>query len=203
LFLSKSVLVFDVFSNSMKKVFVSAQLPIILGIDPGSRITGYAFIQGKKSTPVLPRDFEIVDAGVLRIDSDIPYLERIGMLHEAVHQLMVQHQPQVCVLEKAFHDRNASTSIKLGELRGCYIAACSRLAIDVKEITPAEVKKTLTGNGRSEKEGVALAIKTLMGFDRGGLPHDVTDALAIALCFGLQLKISWAMESRVGGVKTL
>jgi crossover junction endodeoxyribonuclease RuvC len=187
----------------VEKVFVAAELPIILGIDPGSRITGYAFIQAKKPVPVLPRDFEVIDAGVLRIDPAVPYLERIGMLHETVHQLMEQHRPSVCVLEKAFHDKNASTSIKLGELRGCYIAACSRLAIGVKEITPAEVKKTLTGNGRSEKEGVALAIKTLMGFDRGSLPHDVTDALAIALCFGLQLKLSWSMETRMGGAKSL
>jgi crossover junction endodeoxyribonuclease RuvC len=187
----------------MKKVFVSAELPIILGIDPGSRITGYAFVQGKIPVPVLPRDFQVLDAGVLRVDSEIPYVERIGMLHEAVHQLMEQHRPSVCVLEKAFHDKNASTSIKLGELRGCYIAACCRLGVDVKEITPAEVKKTLTGNGRSEKEGVALAIKTLMGFERGSLPHDVTDALAIALCYGLQLKLSWAMESRMSGVKSL
>lgn len=170
--------------------------PIILGIDPGSIVTGYAFLQSKKPVPVLPSDFKVVDAGVLRLTSEIPHLERIGMLHEAVFDLMSQLKPGVCVIEKAFHDKNAASAIKLGELRGCYVAACQRLAIPVKEITPAEVKKTITGNGRSEKEQVADAVKTLIGFNRGNLPFDVTDALAIALCFGLQLKSSWALETR-------
>lgn len=181
---------------------MSANFPIILGIDPGSLVTGYAFLQGKKNVPVLPTDFIVLDAGVLRISADIPHIERIGMLHEAVYELMTQHRPGVCVLEKAFHDKNASTAIKLGELRGCYVAASHRLGIEVKEITPAEVKKTVTGNGRSEKELVAAAVKTLLKFDRGTLPHDVTDAVAIALCYGLQLKQSWALESRFGGIKS-
>lgn len=182
---------------------MAAGLPIIVGIDPGSIVTGYAFLQARKQSPMVPRDFAVLDAGVLRTDRAIPHIERIGMLHEALHGLMEQHRPAVCVLEKAFVDKNPSTAIKLGELRGCYVAACSRLGIEVKEITPAEVKKTITGNGRTEKEGVALAIQALMGFSRGNLPYDVTDAMAIALCFGLQLKQSWAMESRVYGAKTL
>jgi crossover junction endodeoxyribonuclease RuvC len=164
-------------------------------------VTGYAFLQGKKAMPVLPSDFVVMDAGVLRTSPEIPHLERIGMLHEAVYELMKQHQPKVCVLEKAFHDKNASTAIKLGELRGCYVAASRRLGIDVKEITPAEVKKTVTGNGRTEKEGVAAAVRTLLNFDRGHLPHDVTDAVAIALCYALQLKASWALETRFPGLR--
>lgn len=158
---------------------------IILGIDPGSRIAGYAFIKTKNARAMLPSDFLILEAGVLRTDTKLGHDVRIGLLHGALHGLIERHSPHVCVLEKAFYDKNVSTAIKLGEVRGAFIAACGRSQVKTEEITPAEVKKTITGNGRAEKEQVALALKTLMGFDRGDLPHDVTDALAIALCFGM------------------
>lgn len=159
----------------------------ILGIDPGTRTVGFAFIRARTAHPVLPRDFAIVEAGVLRADPDLPYGERIGLLHATLHDLLVEREPDVCVLEKAFFDKNASSALKLGEARGAFIAACARAGVPILEITPAEVKKTITGNGRAEKEQVSLSLKVLMGFDRGRLPHDVTDALAISLCFGMKL----------------
>jgi crossover junction endodeoxyribonuclease RuvC len=67
------------------------------------------------------------------------------------------------------------------------MAACSREKVRLLEITPAEVKKLIAGSGRAEKESVALALKTLIDFDRQGLPYDVADAVAIALCYGMQL----------------
>jgi crossover junction endodeoxyribonuclease RuvC len=146
--------------------------------------------------PRLPRDFHVVDAGVLRADPNRSHAERIGDLHEALHELIAHHAPDFCVLEKAFADKNIATAIKLGEVRGAFIAACARSNVRTLEITPAEVKKTITGNGRAEKELVALALHSLMGFDRGGLPHDVTDALAIGLCFGLRLAERWAGDPK-------
>lgn len=136
---------------------------------------------------MLPRDFEIVEAGVLRADPNLAHGERIGLLHVALHELMERLTPDACVMEKAFCDKNVSTALKLGEVRGAFIAAGARLGLPTFEITPAEVKKTITGNGRSEKELVSLSLKALMGFDRGTLPHDVTDAVAIALCLALRL----------------
>ena len=170
---------------------------LILGVDPGSRVAGYAFIRARKANPVLPTDFDVVEAGVLRASADLPYAQRIGLMHEALHGLVLQHGPDVCVLEKAFFDKNVSSALKLGEVRGAFIAACARCSVPVDEITPAEVKKTITGNGRAEKELVSLSLKTLMGFDRGALPHDVTDALAISLCFGLRLTLKWATKDRL------
>lgn len=164
---------------------------MILGIDPGSRLTGFALIQSRCARPMLPRDFVVVQAGVLRADGDLPHRERLGLLHTALYELAVDLKPDVCVLEKAFFGENASSALKLGELRGAYIAACARCVVPVEEITPAEVKKSITGHGRADKVMIEMALKTLLGFDRGGLPHDVTDALAISLCFGLQLTRKW------------
>lgn len=168
---------------------------IILGVDPGSRIAGYAFIQAKCATPRLPQDFRILDAGVLKADPALDYARRIGLLHEALHLLIADYEPDVCVLEKAFAGKNISSAMRLGEVRGAFIAAAARFGVVTAEITPAEVKKTLTGNGRADKEQVSLTLKTLMGFERRGMPHDVSDALAISLCFGLKLKQAWATAS--------
>ncbi len=166
--------------------------PVIVGIDPGSRVAGYAFLRGRIPTPRSPRDFVVIDAGVMRAPAELGTAERIGLLHEALHGLLAQHRPEACVMETPFCDKNPATAIKLGETRGAFIAACARLGIKTYEITPAEVKKTLTGNGRADKEIVSQALKALMGFDRGKLPHDVTDALAISLCFGLRIAARFA-----------
>lgn len=169
--------------------------PVILGVDPGSRVTGYAFLRAKRETPVVPGDLAIIDAGVLRAPVSLDIAVRIGLLHEALHELMCEHKPTVLVLEKAFCDRNVATAMKLGEMRGAYFAAAARCGVPIEEITPAEVKKTITGNGRADKDLVSAAIKTLAGFDRGNLPHDVTDALAIGYSFGLSLAVRWAAKS--------
>lgn len=169
---------------------------IVLGVDPGSRVAGYAFIQAKSAVPRTPADFRILDAGVLRPDPKLGYAARIALLHGALFDLIAEFRPSVCVLEKAFFDKNVSSAMRLGEVRGAFIAAAGRGGAAIEEITPAEVKKTLTGNGRADKEQVALTLKTLLGFDRGHLPHDVSDALAICLCYGLKLKVAW-IESGV------
>lgn len=167
--------------------------PTILGLDPGSRVAGFAFVRSKTGRASSPRDFEVLDAGALKAPLDLPHAERIGLLHEALHELLIKYQPKVCVVERVFVDKNPNSAIKLGEVRGAFIAACGRAGVEVDEITPAEVKKTITGNGRADKEMVSLALEALMGFERGRLPHDVTDALAISLCFGLSLARKWAV----------
>jgi crossover junction endodeoxyribonuclease RuvC len=168
---------------------------MILGVDPGSRVAGYAFIRARTARPLTPRDFEIVDCGVLRAQATLGYAERIALLHEALHGLISLHSPDVLVLEKAFVDKNVSSALRLGEVRGAFIAAAGRCGVRSEEITPAEVKKTITGNGRADKDQVSATLKTLAGFDRGALPHDVTDALAISYCFGLKLTTKWALQS--------
>jgi crossover junction endodeoxyribonuclease RuvC len=174
---------------------IAARERTILGVDPGSRVAGYAFIRARTARPVTPRDFEIVDAGVLRAQPTLPYCERIALLHDALFDLMQGHAPEVCVLERAFADKNVSSALRLGEVRGAFIAAAGRSGVRIEEITPAEVKKTITGNGRADKDAVSATIAALTGFDRGGLPHDVTDALAISLCYGLRLTAKWSLEA--------
>lgn len=160
---------------------------VVLGLDPGSLRTGFSVLRALKARPGHARDFALVDAGVLKADARLAYGQRLALLHDAVLDLIVMHQPRVMVLERAFVAKNAASALKLGEVRGAFMCAAFKHGVTVEEITPAEVKKTIAGNGRADKEQISRALRTLTGFDRGALPYDVTDAMAMSLCYGLRL----------------
>ncbi len=156
----------------------------ILGIDPGSRVLGYALIETKKITSS-PRDVTLLDIGTLRLDPTKPLIWRLARLHDALHELLSEWLPHAAVVESAFFGINARSALALGQARGSIIAALSRRAVPVMELSPAKVKKTITGSGRATKEHVCQCVEGLLGFKKGRLSYDATDALAIALSFAL------------------
>jgi len=162
----------------------------ILGIDPGTRVVGFACIDNgvamQSARLRTPRDFRVLDAGVLRTEATSSLPDRLGALHETLYELADRWRPTVCVIEKAFYGANVASALKLGEARGALVSALRRCSIPVCEITPAEVKRMIAGNGAADKEQVSRAIELLLGFKRGKLPYDVTDALAIALTHGFR-----------------
>jgi len=160
----------------------------VLGIDPGSRLTGFAVIEPKSlDTPCFsPRDFKIIDAGVLRArDRDPPFL-RIGEMHKTILSIIEEHKPSMCVLETVFLGKNVRSALMLGQVRGAFISAGILSGIQVDEIASTTVKKVVAGRGHASKEEVGLALQVQLGFERGSLPLDVTDALAIALSYSLK-----------------
>ena len=161
----------------------------ILGIDPGSYVLGFACLEAKKINPILPKDFAIAGAGAMRLNKKLKHADRLCHLCDSLGQLIDEFSPHTCVLEKSFFGVNAHSAIRMGETRGAIIAAIRQRQINLAEITPAQVKKAITGHGRGSKEQVSLALKQLMGFDGRGLPYDVSDALAIALSYALSLAI--------------
>jgi crossover junction endodeoxyribonuclease RuvC len=167
-----------------------AKFPKILGIDPGSRVIGFALLGATKAVPLSPRDWVVLDAGVLRASPDLAMPTRLGEIHTALYELTLELQPTNVAIEKAFHGVNAATAIKLGEARGALIAAVARLGIPISEITPAQVKRLIAGHGAASKDQVYLALQALMGFNKGRLPHDASDALAIALTASLNASLA-------------
>ncbi len=163
---------------------MSARLRI-LGIDPGSLVAGFACLEATKAQPMQPHDFKVADVGVIRIHKNLELAERIGHLHDSLHQIITDLRPHACIIERAFYGLNANTTIRLGEARGAVIAAARRHKLPVHEITPAQVKKIITGNGRASKEQVQQSIQMLLRLKPMTGPFDATDALAIALCYGL------------------
>jgi len=156
----------------------------ILGIDPGSRVAGFACIQSRVLAPTNPRDFYIVGAGALKIDPELPMWKRVGHLHETVLGLLNEFDPHLVAIERAFQGPNSSSALKLGEVRGAIMSSVFRANRAFFEVTPAEVKKSIAGNGKASKEEVAEAVQTFLKFERNKTPFDVTDAMAIALYAG-------------------
>ena len=156
----------------------------IIGIDPGTAVTGYAVIKGNMRHPL---QASVEEIGSFSIQGKASVPKRLVSMHRLVEKLAHRYQPQVLVIEKAFFGINAASALKLGEVRGAIICAFGRVSPDIKivEVAPAQVKKHITGNGNSSKQQVATALAKMLkrNFDR--LPRDATDALALAFCHHL------------------
>ena len=146
----------------------------VLGIDPGSRVTGYGLIE---TNGVRSRH---LGSGCIRtISGDFP--QRLGEIFNGVREVLAEWQPQEVAIEQVFVSRNASSALKLGQARGAAITAVVTLETPVFEYTPAAVKQGLVGNGRAEKEQVQHMVRVILGM-QGKMSLDESDALAIALC---------------------
>ena len=146
----------------------------VLGIDPGSRVTGYGVIEtdGVRSRHL--------GSGCIRTAAgDFP--ARLGEIFHGIRAVLLEWQPHEVAIEQVFVSRNASSALKLGQARGAAISAIVTQDLPVFEYTPAAVKQGLVGNGRAEKEQVQHMVRVVLGM-QGRMVLDESDALAIALC---------------------
>lgn len=149
-------------------------MPRVLGIDPGSRVTGFGVIEtdGVRS--------RYLGSGCIRTASGT-FPERLGEIFSGLRKVLAEWQPAEVAIEQVFVSRNASSALKLGQARGAAISAVVTLDLPVFEYTPAAVKQGLVGNGRAEKEQVQHMVRIILGM-QGKMGLDESDALAIALC---------------------
>jgi len=147
----------------------------IIGIDPGSRATGYGVVEGGPGRVVH------VAHGVVRTAPDASLAERLAAIHRGVAEVATRYAPQVAVVEKVFVAANPRSAIVLGQARGAALAALAGVGLSVDEITAREVKKAVTGGGAADKADVQSMVARLLGLDRLP-PTDAADALAVALC---------------------
>lgn len=155
---------------------------IILGIDPGSQITGFCIMHDHGGQAKI----SVISAGAIRPKMGCSHEERLGQIHQGVFEIAQQYKPTACAIEKGFTSINHKTALSLGETRGAIIAAIRRVGTPVFPVSPTEVKKQVTGNGHASKEDVARAVAAILSFDRGHMPYDVSDAVAIAYCLALK-----------------
>lgn len=153
----------------------------ILGIDPGSAVAGFACIEVPDHQWLQINRYRVVDLGVVRFDKRLEHARRLAQLHASMMDLIDSHQPDLCVVEKAFCGVNASSALKLGESRGALIAAIFNKSKAYWELSPRQAKKCITGMGQASKEDVAASLARMFKLDLRGVPLDATDALAIAI----------------------
>lgn len=146
----------------------------ILGIDPGSRSTGYGLIDTASRGPVL------VDCGRIRTDSD-NFPHRLKQIYDGIYDIVCLHQPNELAIEQVFMHKNADSALKLGQARGAAICAVLVAGLPVYEYAARQVKQAIVGKGSADKIQVQHMVKILLGLS-GQLQADASDALGVALC---------------------
>ncbi len=123
----------------------------------------------------------LIECGVIRTTARDPLPARLLVLAEAISDLLERHQPDVLALENVFHGRNARSALVLGHARGVVMLVAARAAVAVAEITPAEVKRAVTGTGAASKDQVGAMVARLLHLASAPSPADAADGVAIAL----------------------
>ncbi len=150
-------------------------MAIILGIDPGSRITGYGLINS------VGNKLEYVDCGCIRTDKQQPMPERLHSIFTGLNEIIELHAPQQAAIEEVFMGRNPSSAIKLGQARGSAMVACLAHALSLEEYSARQVKQAVVGAGGADKTQVQHMVKAILGIG-DTLAEDAADALAVAIC---------------------
>jgi crossover junction endodeoxyribonuclease RuvC len=148
----------------------------VFGIDPGSERTGYGCLDTDGSR------HRLVACGSLSTPAATSFPDRLLAIHAGLTTLLAEHRPDCVAIENIFHARNVRSALKLGHARGVALLAASEARVAIVEYAPTEVKRAVVGFGRAEKHQVGQMVKVLLGLDAAPSPHDVADALAVAIC---------------------
>jgi crossover junction endodeoxyribonuclease RuvC len=149
-------------------------MAIILGIDPGSRITGYGLINS------IGNKLEYVHCGCVRTNSD-SQPERLKTIYTELSLVIQQYSPQQAAVEEVFMGKNASAALKLGQARGSAMVACLSHDLPVAEYSARKVKQAVVGSGGADKLQVQHMVKALLSIS-DNIAEDAADALAVAIC---------------------
>jgi len=166
----------------------------LLGIDPGLNITGYGVLEVDGGRP------RILEAGILRGNSRLGPTElpqRLRELYEGLMELLRQWSPGIMAIEQLYaHEEHPRAALQMSHIRGCYLLAAAQQNVDVQSYAPTRIKKTVTGSGRATKEQMQAAIMRELGLSVCPQPHDVADALGVALCAAYQTQKNLASGTR-------
>ena len=149
-------------------------MPLVLGIDPGSRITGFGLID------VEGNRLSFVECGCIRTEKGSLPL-RLQKIFNQLSHLVETHQPSQAAIEQVFVGRNSASALKLGQARGAAIVACLKSNLEVSEYSARQVKLAVVGTGAARKGQVQHMVKALLGIS-DTLAEDAADALAVAIC---------------------
>ena len=162
----------------------------ILGVDCGSRVTGYGVIESG-----LDR-YGYVDCGAIRTQVADPLALRLQSIHAGLQEIIRDHTPDVAVFERIFHGANAQSALKLGHVRGVSMFAAAQAGLPVYEYSALEVKTAVTGDGRAAKAQGEQMVKSMLRLADVPQPHDASDALAVAICHAQSYRFEEATAPR-------
>jgi crossover junction endodeoxyribonuclease RuvC len=149
---------------------------IVLGIDPGTAVTGYGVVKGDGAAqPVL------LECGVIRTHARAPLATRLKEIHDGIDELIARHKPDTMAVEDVFYAKNVRTTVVLGHARGVILLAGEQRGVAIQEIPPASIKKAIVGGGAATKEQVQFMLTRLLRLKHAPQPADAADGVAAAL----------------------
>jgi crossover junction endodeoxyribonuclease RuvC len=166
----------------------------ILGIDPGTAITGWGVIkQSAKSV----NDLSVVDYGVIRTKKTKQHLNRLQEIYEDMKQVLNRFLPDIVAVEKLYFCKNVKTAITVGEARGMVLLAIAQMGLEFYEYTPLQIKDAVCGYGKADKKQVQNMVSSILSLDSVPKPDDAADALAVAICCSSAYKMQQNLKSNV------
>ncbi len=156
----------------------------IIGIDPGLRILGIGVIDYDGNR------FQSVYSGVIKTKNTDSLAVKLAQLYEGITAILRDYQPDVLSIEEAFYGKNAKTALLMGHVRGVAMIAGHHADLEVYEYAARKVKSSVTGNGAADKQQVLFMVKRLLKLKEDPVTMDASDALAIAICHGLNYKLA-------------
>lgn len=153
---------------------------IILGIDPGSNITGYGIIRVAGKTP------ELIGLGLIDLSRAGDHYKKLKQIFDGTLAIIDEYHPDELAIEAPFYGKNVQSMLKLGRAQGAAIAAALARSIPIFEYAPRKIKMSITGQGAASKEQVAAMLMNILKFRKTDMKLDATDGLAAALCHYFQ-----------------
>ena len=154
----------------------------VLGVDPGLGITGFSIIDTKRNQTHLSA------YGTIKPKPKDSLPKRLNYLFEEMNKILDQFSPDVMAIEDAFYSKNVKSAMTLGQARGSLILAAAQADISVHEFAPRKVKMSVCGNGAASKEQVSYMVTQILKLKEPPKPLDVSDAMAVGLCYINQAK---------------
>lgn len=155
----------------------------ILGIDPGTNILGFSVIE------IQGKSIKLIEMSVLKLGKIDDMPKRMKVLFDTISNVIDKYQPEILSIEAPFFGKNVQSMLKLGRAQGLCIAAALSKDIPFYEYSPRKIKQSITGNGASSKEQVALMLQRIIEFETMPKDLDATDALAAAVCHSYQKEL--------------
>ncbi len=149
---------------------------MILGVDPGTAITGYGILSSDGD------DLNVVAFGAITTPADWQMPRRLAHIYAELTALIAKHAPTDAVVEKLFFSKNVRTALSVGQARGVALLAAQQAHLAIHEYTPLEIKQAVVGYGRADKNQIQQMVKMLLQLETIPQPDDAADALAVAIC---------------------
>ena len=148
-----------------------------MGIDPGTAICGYGFVEAAQGSRLIAHEY-----GAITTSPKARMEDRLMKLYDELDEIIKKYKPEAMGVEQLFFNRNVTTAIPVGQARGIVLLAAAKNGLTLVERTPLQVKQAVTGYGKATKEQVIYMVTKLLGLKKPPHPDDTADALAIAIC---------------------